>query len=123
SSAEIYQMLNSSAEGITDEEAEKRLSAHGLNEVDYDKAPPWHIQLLKSFINPFVLILLAIIVISFVIDVWYAAPGEEDWKTVVVIAVMIVISSLLSFFQEFRSNQAAEKLKQMVRTTTAVLRK
>ena len=50
-------------------------------------------------------------------------PGEEDWKTVIVIAAMILVSSLLSFFQEYRSNRAAEKLKGMVTTTAAVLRK
>lgn len=122
-SAEVYEMLNSSAEGISIEEAEKRKVKYGANEVDYDKAPAWYLQLLNAFVNPFVLILLAIIAISFIIDIWFAAPGEKDWKTVIVVAVMIVISSLLSFFQEFRSNQAAEKLKGMVRTTAAVLRK
>ncbi|HUH75314.1 MAG TPA: magnesium-translocating P-type ATPase [Chitinophagales bacterium] len=120
---EVYQLLDSSAEGISEQTAEKRISKYGLNEVDYDKAPAWYIQLLKSFINPFILILLAIVVISFAIDVWFAAPGEKDWKTVIVISAMIIISSLLSFFQEYRSNRAAEKLKSMVRTTAAVLRK
>ena len=91
--------------------------------MDYDKAPSWYVQLFKSFVNPFVLILLAIVVISYVIDVWYAAPGEKDWKTVIVVAVMIIVSSLLSFFQEYRSNRAAEKLKNMISTTAAVLRK
>ncbi len=122
-SDEIYEMLDSSENGISPKEAKKRTEKYGLNEVDYDRAPTWYAQLLKAFVNPFVLILVAIVIISYVIDVWYAAPGEKDWKTVIVVAVMIVISSLLSFFQEFRSNQAAEKLKSMVHTTAAVLRK
>lgn len=120
---EIYEMLHSSEDGISPEEAKKRISKYGLNEVDYDSAPSWYVQLFKAFANPFVLILLAIVVISYFIDVWYATPGEEDWKTVIVVSVMIVISSLLSFFQEYRSNLAAEKLKSMVTTTTAVKRK
>lgn len=119
---EVYKMLESSADGISPEEAKKRISKFGLNEVDYDKAPAWYVQMFKAFVNPFALILLAIVVISFIIDVWYADPGERDWKTVIVVAVMIVISSLLSFFQEYRSNRAAEKLKSMVKTTAAVLR-
>lgn len=120
---EVYDMLDSSADGISEETARERISTFGLNEVDYDKAPSWYTQLIKSFINPFILILLAIVVISFLIDVWFASPGEKDWKTVIVISAMIVISSLLSFFQEYRSNRAAEKLKGMVTTTAAVLRK
>ena len=119
----VYDMLDSSAEGITEEIAKQRISTFGLNEVDYDKAPAWYTQLIKSFANPFILILIAIVVISYLIDVWFAAPGEEDWKTVIVITAMILVSSLLSFFQEYRSNRAAEKLKGMVTTTAAVLRK
>jgi Mg2+-importing ATPase len=120
---EVYDMLDSSADGISDEMAEDRISTYGLNEVDYDRAPAWYTQLIKSFINPFILILVAIVVISFLIDVWFAAPGEKDWKTVIVITAMIIVSSLLSFFQEYRSNRAAGKLKEMVTTTAAVLRK
>lgn len=119
----IYDMLDSSSEGISEEAAQKRISTFGLNEVDYDRAPSWHTQLIKSFANPFILILIAIVVISYLIDVWFAAPGDEDWKTVIVITAMIIVSSLLSFFQEYRSNRAAEKLKGMVTTTAAVLRK
>ena len=36
--------------------------------------------------------------------------------------VLVIASTLLEFFEEFRSNQAAEKLKQLVATTTTVLR-
>lgn len=120
---EVYQMLNSSEDGISPKDAKKRISKYGLNEVDYDRAPSWYVQLFKAFANPFVLILLAIVVISFLMDVWFAKLGEKDWKTVVVVSLMIVISSLLSFFQEYRSNRAAEKLKSMIKTTAAVLRK
>lgn len=120
---EVYKMLDSSANGISDEAAKERISTYGLNEVDYDKAPSWYSQLIKSFANPFILILIAIVVISYLIDVRFAAPGKQDWMTVIVIGVMILLSSLLSFFQEYRSNRAAEKLKGMVTTTAAVLRK
>ena len=119
----VFELLNSSKDGISTEEAKKRILKHGLNEVDYDRAPSWYVQLFQSFVNPFVLILVAIVAISLAIDVWYAQPGEKDWKTVIVVSVMIIISSLLSFFQEYRSNQAAEELKSMVKTTAAVLRK
>ncbi len=119
---EVYEMMKSSKDGIDEEEVKERISKYGLNEVEYDKAPSWYAQLLKSFLNPFIFILLAIVAISFLIDVYLAAPGEKDWKTVVVISIMIIVSSLLSFFQEYRSNMAAEKLKGMVTTTAAVLR-
>ncbi len=118
----LYGMLDSSENGISTDEAEERLEKFGLNQVEYDKAPAWYTQLLHAFVNPFIFILLSIAVISFIIDVWMAARGEEDYKTVLVVVLMVVISALLSFFQEYRSNRAAEQLKQMVRNTAAVLR-
>ncbi|HEU0064326.1 MAG TPA: magnesium-translocating P-type ATPase, partial [Flavisolibacter sp.] len=42
---------------------------------------------------------------------------------VIVVGVMVFLSSFLRFFQEFRSNKAAEQLKKMVKTTATVFRK
>ena len=119
----VYAFMESSEEGITQAIADERILKFGLNQVQYDRAPNWFKQLIKSFVNPFIFILLAIVVISFVIDVWMAAPGAKDYKTVLVVSLMVIISTLLSFFQEYRSNRAAEKLKDMVKTTATVLRK
>ena len=119
----VYAFMESSKEGITQTMAEERIAKFGLNEVAHEKAPSWFQQLLKSFVNPFIAILFVIAVISFMIDVWWAAPGEKDFKTVIVVGAMIIISALLSFFQEYRSNRAAEQLKSMVKNTAAVQRK
>jgi len=115
-------MLESDEAGISQQSAEERISQYGLNEVQYDKPPSWFVQLIRSFLNPFIFILLAIVIISYGIDVFFAAPGEKDFKTVIVVAVMILISGFLSFFQEYRSSRAAEQLKSMIKTTAAVIR-
>lgn len=119
----VYAMMKSSEEGISQATAEERILKFGLNEVAHDKAPSWFKQLVKSFVNPFIAILFVIAAIAFAIDVWLTAPGEKDFKTVIVVGAMIIISGLLSFFQEYRSNRAAEALKSMVTNTAAVLRK
>ena len=116
-------MLETSREGITDEMAAERQQKFGLNEVKHQKAPKWYVQLLKSFANPFIYILLLIATVSFIIDVGLPEVGERDYKTVVVVSIMISVSALLRFVQEYRSNAAAEKLKSMVKTTATVLRK
>ena len=54
---------------------------------------------------------MAIAGIALLTDVLLAQPGEHDVKTVIVVGVMVVLSALLRFWQEFRSNQAAEQLK------------
>ncbi|WP_211092893.1 magnesium-translocating P-type ATPase [Chitinophaga polysaccharea] len=120
---EYLSILDSQLEGLTPAQARKRLALAGLNEVQHEKAPSWYQQLLQAFVNPFIGILLAIAAISFITDVWLAAPGEGDYKTVTMVGIMVLVSSLLRFFQEYRSNRAAEQLKSMVKTTATVLRK
>ncbi len=119
----VYAMLESSEEGITKITADDRLLKFGYNEVQHQKAPRWYVQLLQAFLNPFIYILLTIALVSFIIDVWLPSAPERDFKTVIVVSVMVVVSVLLRFIQEYRSNRAAEKLKSMVKTTATVLRK
>ena len=118
-----FAMLDSGENGLSAAQSKERLSRFGLNEVQHEQAPAWIRQLFQAFINPFIGILLVIATISYVLDVWLAEPGEKDYKTVVMVGIMVLVSSLLRFFQEYRSNAAAEKLKSMVKTTATVIRK
>ncbi len=119
----VFAMLETSSEGISAQTAKDRLHKYGKNEVATDKAPSWMKQLAAAFINPFIFILLIITGISFLLDVILAKSGEEEYMTVLVVTVMVVISGLLRFSQEYRSNQAAEKLKAFIRSSCAVKRK
>jgi Mg2+-importing ATPase len=118
----IFTMLESSHEGLTTLQVEDKLKNFGLNQVHHEKAPAWYLQLLHAFINPFIGILFIIAIVSLITDVWLSKPGEADYKTVITVSIMIMVSSLLRFFQEYRSNRAAEQLKSMVKTTATVLR-
>ena len=119
----IHSMLESNPNGLTAEEVENRQEIYGTNEVHHEKAPSWLNQLLHAFINPFIGILAIIAIVSSIIDIWLAKPGEQDYKTVIMVGIMVMVSVLLRFFQEFKSNHAAEQLKSMVETTATVLRK
>ncbi|PJJ75740.1 Mg2+-importing ATPase [Thermoflavifilum aggregans] len=123
SAEEVYSALQSDETGLWQEEAEERLEQYGLNEISHDRAPAWYMQLIEAFMNPFVGVLAIIAVISFFTDVWFSPPGQRDYSTLAVILVMILVSSFLRFWQEYRSNRAAEALKGMVKTTATVLRK
>jgi len=118
-----FAMLDSNINGLSVTQAKEKLNHFGLNEVHHEKASNWINQLLQAFINPFIGILLIIAIISFILDVWMAPIGTEDYKTVTMVGIMVMASALLRFFQEYRSNSAAEKLKSMVKTTATVLRK
>jgi P-type Mg2+ transporter len=105
--------LDASRTGLFDEEVERRRERFGRNEVAHEKPPPWYTQLRHAFANPFNLLLTTLAVVS-------GFTGDTD--AVVVIGLMVLLSTGLRFAQEFRSNKAAEALRAMVRTSTAVER-
>lgn len=121
-SKQLLEDFKTNIEGLSEERAEELLSEYGKNEIIYAKRSSWIVYLLKSFIDPFVLILLAIVVLSFFTDVYFASAGEKDFMTVIIISTMILISVLIKFFQEYKSQIKADSLKEMVRTTSSVKR-
>lgn len=119
---ELLAMLETNEKGLSDAEARERAHIYGLNEVAHEKAPAWYIQLFQAFLNPFIAVLFVLAVISLVTDVIIQAPADRDYSTVLIISIMVTLSVLLRFIQEYRSNQAAERLKSMVKTTATVIR-
>ncbi len=120
---DVLHTLGTDPRGLTLAEAGLRQTRHGPNEIAHDKPPHWTVQLLGAFNNPFVMVLLVLAAISFLTDVYFADPGEQDYKSIIILLTMVTISGLLRFFSEFRSLRAAEKLKAMVRTTASVRRR
>ncbi len=121
----ILSKFQSSLSGLTQENAKSRLEQYGKNEVAREKVPSAFVQLLLAFKNPFIFVLLTLAIVSFVTDYWLPLQsGEEtDLTGIVIILTMVTLSGLLRFWQEFRSNRAAEALKSMIRTTATVLRR
>ncbi|MCL2751556.1 MAG: magnesium-translocating P-type ATPase [Firmicutes bacterium] len=110
--------------GFSDELAEEMRDRYGANVVTQQKKETLFKRIVKSFLNPFTVILLALAVISLFTDVIFAGAfgAEPDITAVVIVLVMVTVSGVLRFVQETRSNTAAEKLKAMINTTTCVLR-
>ncbi|MCS6960011.1 MAG: magnesium-translocating P-type ATPase [Pseudanabaenaceae cyanobacterium SKYGB_i_bin29] len=119
----VLRSLKASPQGLTEDEVRERLRKYGKNEVRHEKPPAWYMQLFKAFNNPFVWILVVLASVSFVLDYLLAEPGEGSLKTVIILSIMVLVSGFLRFFQEYRSTQAAEKLKAMVSTTATVIRR
>lgn len=117
--------LQTSLSGLTEHDVKERLANFGRNDVVHDKAPSAFLQLLLAFKNPFIFVLLALAGVSFFTD--YLIPlrhGEEtSLSGLFIIVVMVLLSGLLSFWQEYRSNRAAQALKSMISTTATVLRR
>ena len=123
--AQTLANLKCNRNGLTQDDADERLEQFGANQVAHDKAPHALIQLIKAFNNPFIFVLMVLAAISFFTDYWLPRQsGEETELTgVIIILTMVALSGLLRFWQEYRTNKAAEALKSMVRTTATVLRR
>ena len=120
SKEEFIKKYKVSEKGLSNKEANSRIQNLGLNEIKKSKPKKWYNYFLKSLFAPFNCILLGIICILLYTDVYLSNP--PSYANIIVILILVFASTLLDFFEEFRSNKAAEKLKQMVATTVTVLR-
>ena len=119
---EALKRLDAVRSGLTPEQVEQRLEQYGPNEITHEKPPTWYFQLFHAFLTPFNGVLFAVSIVSLFSDVIFAAPEDRTFRTIIVLVSMVLLSTLLRFWQEFRSNKAAEELKAMVSSTAAVLR-
>lgn len=118
----VYSYLQTTRLGLTRAEVEDRQLTYGKNEVAHEQKKNPFIVFIKTFINPFIGVLTGLAVISLVIDVLMAEPGEQEWTGVVIIAVMVVCSAILRFWQEWKANEATDSLMKMVKNTCLVKR-
>lgn len=110
----LLRKLDSHADGLSEVQAEAIRARVGLNEVEHEKPLPWWTHLWHCYKNPFNLLLTLLAVISYL---------TEDMKATVVIGTMVLLSTVLRFWQEAKSNKAADALKAMVSNTATVIRR
>lgn len=108
--------------GLTTEQAEFRLERDGINEIQAQKPRSLMSILFGSFWNPFIMILSILTMITWVTDVYVASPDSEDWTSVIVIGLMVLVSGIMNFVQEYKANKSAMDLHQLVDTTATVYR-
>jgi len=114
SAAEALQRLGSSVNGLTPAEAETRLRVVGPNEIAHEARHTVVREIISRSINPLNALLLTLAVVSYFLS---------DQRAAIVIAVMVLLSVSLGFFQEHRSTKAAEALRKMVLNKATVRRR
>ena len=117
---EFIKKYHVKTDGLSSQEASSKISKYGLNEVSQNKPKKWYNYFFESLFSPFNCILLGIVLILIYTDI--ILPATPSYANITVIAILIVASTLLDFVEEFRSNKAAEKLKELVATTCTVIR-
>ena len=101
------------ASGLTPEEAARRLTAHGANELATQQARPWPALLLDQFKDFMIGVLLAAAVVSGVLG---------EWVDTLVIVVIVVLNAVIGFTQARRADQAIAALRQLAAAQAQVLR-
>ena len=115
--AEILQRLNTSPTGLSKEEAAERLEVFGPNEVGQEKKNDWLWRLWVAVRNPLVILLSILAIVTFA-----TAQGPSDMVGGWVMVAMVVLGVSLRFVQETKADNAAAKLKAMIKVTATVLR-
>jgi magnesium-transporting ATPase (P-type) len=112
SGGDVLEHFSSSPEGLPAEEAAKRLSQHGYNELKIQKPSLWK-RLLRQFSNALVYILLVAIVLT---------GSLGMWMDMAVIAGVVVLNVVIGFFQEGKAEASLEALKSTLVQKCTILR-
>ena len=113
-SAVLIDNLGTHTDGLSDAEVDVLRDRHGLNEIEHEQPlSPW-VHAWHCYKNPFNLLLTLLAAVSLATD---------DIQAAVVIGTMVVLSTVLRFWQEAKSNKAADALKDMVSNTATVMRR
>ncbi|MEG2707986.1 MAG: magnesium-translocating P-type ATPase, partial [Vagococcus sp.] len=113
SERELMMEFRTSTNGLTYEDAEQRLEEFGENKVDVKKPDPWYSVLIKSFMDPFIYVLVGLLVVSAL---------TKDYEAVIVMGTMIIVSAVIRFIQDFKAQQESLALQDLVKHTCAVKR-
>ena len=120
SKEEFIKKYNINEKGLSTTSAEEKISKLGPNEISKAKPKRWYNYFLESLLTPFNCILIIIAIVLIYTDVYLAE--NPSYANIIVIAILVTVSTFLDFFESYRSNKAAEKLKEIVATTSTVIR-
>ncbi len=110
---ELFQFFQSREKGLSEEAAAKILAQNGTNTTTDKTSIPWFHFLLKAFIDEFIIVLVIIGVVSFFLN---------DRLGALIIFILVIISSMIRFSQDYSAYRSSEKLKKMLHTSVYVRR-
>ena len=114
----VLKELGSTAEGLTQADADKRLAVNGKNKLDAAPGKSLIRRFLEQLADPMIIILLAAAAISGVL----AVVENEGFTDVIIILAVVIINAVLGVYQESKAEKAIEALQQMSAATSKVLR-
>ena len=118
STEEVFAEVQSTENGLTAAEAQKRLAENGKNKLKEGKKKSLARRFLEQFTDPMIIILIVAAVISAITSIMeHEAPTD-----VVIILAVVIINAVLGVYQESKAEKAIEALQEMAAATSKVLR-
>lgn len=110
---DVLKDLNTEENGLSKQEAEDRVDKYGENILEERKSSSKFGIFINQFKNPIIIILIFAAFLSIFL---------KDYTDGIIILIIIMISSLLSYSHESKANNAVKKLLSSVSVTSSVLR-
>lgn len=114
----VFLSLESSQNGLSDEEASARLERNGKNRLKEGKKKSFIVRFLSQLADPMIIILLCAALVSGVL----AVVENESFADVIIILAVVLINAFLGVFQESKAEKAIEALQKMSASTSKVIR-
>ncbi|MBQ8201075.1 MAG: calcium-translocating P-type ATPase, PMCA-type [Clostridia bacterium] len=118
SALDVLNGLKTTAEGLTTQEAEKRLAEHGPNKLAEGKKVTMLERFLKQLADPMIIVLLVAAVLSAVTAYF---EGEAPTDVFIILAV-VLLNAIMGVVQESKAEEAIEALKTMTAANSKCLR-
>ena len=124
SSEEVLKNVDSSVNGLSITEAEKRLEHNGKNKLAEAEKESLFRKFINSLADPMIIMLIIAALIQAVITVIETGGNFKlsDFADVLVILVVVIINTIMSLIQESKSEAAMEALMEMTASTSKALR-
>ena len=116
---EVLKQVNSSENGLTEAEAQKRLNENGKNRLEAAKGKSIFRRFMEQMADPMIIILLAAAAVSGVLA---AMEPEGEFVDVIIILAVVIINAVLGVYQESKAEKAIEALQEMSAATSKVIR-
>ena len=115
---DVLKETNSTPDGLTTAEAERRLAENGKNKLDEPPKKSFAKKLFDSILDPMVLMLVVAAVISLVV----AIANNESFTDVFIILFVVALNAFLSVIQENKAEQAMDAMKNLNKPFAKVYR-
>lgn len=119
---DLYDAYETSYNGLSEDDVKKRREKYGENVVHSEKKFTLLSEIIDVFKDPFTLVLLALGIISFLVEYVFAEVGSKDLTSPMIIFVLVIIGGGMGFMQNRKGHKAAKALQNIVKVSTTVKR-